>query len=95
MLFSCESYPKGKQLTLNPRQDHMKIIYHINCELFSYIYIFINCDNMCGKWIKCYFHILEIEWLKVLACINIPDLVVNVVKMKGESPRNRELFILV
>ena len=60
MLFSCESYPKGKQLTLNPRQDHMKIIYHINCELFSYIYIFINCDNMLGTWIKCYFHILEI-----------------------------------
>ena len=25
MLFSCESCPKGKQLTLNPRQDHMKI----------------------------------------------------------------------
>ena len=46
MLFSCESYPKGKQLTLNPRQDHIKIIYHINCELFSYLYIFINCDNM-------------------------------------------------
>ena len=21
MLFSCESYPKGKQLTLNPRQE--------------------------------------------------------------------------
>ena len=27
MLFSCESCPKGKQLTLNPRQDHMKIKY--------------------------------------------------------------------
>ena len=29
MLFSCESCPKGKQFTPNPRQDHMKITYHI------------------------------------------------------------------
>ena len=48
MLFSCESCPKGKQLTLNPRQDHMKITYHIYCELFShidhtyYVYYFIE-----------------------------------------------------
>ena len=37
MLFSCESCLKGKQLTLNPRQDHMKITYHIYCELLSQI----------------------------------------------------------
>ena len=57
------------------------------------IVLYYTIDMVCG--IKCYFHILEVEWLKVLAFKNVPDLVVNVVKMKGESLRNRELFILV
>ena len=34
MIVSCESCLKGKQLTLNPRQEHMKITYHIYCGCF-------------------------------------------------------------
>ena len=36
MLFSCESCPKGKQFTPNPRQDHMKVRYHIYCCCFFF-----------------------------------------------------------
>ena len=39
--------------------------------------------------------ILEIKCLKVLDCVNVPDLVAKVVKMKGETQGNRGPFISV
>ena len=36
VLLSCETCPKGKHLTLNPRQEHMKITYHIYCGCFFF-----------------------------------------------------------
>ena len=43
MLFSCESCPKGKQLTLNPRQEHMKITINMIC-YFHVILSGIQCQ---------------------------------------------------